>query len=62
VEGSCEYGDEPAGSGATKLVGWLVRQNSSAISRQVFPTSLLDVSPDNYQRILAANHELLEIG
>jgi hypothetical protein len=23
VAGSCKYGDEPAGSGATELVGWL---------------------------------------
>jgi hypothetical protein len=24
VAGSCEYGDEPSGSGATELVSWLV--------------------------------------
>jgi hypothetical protein len=24
VAGFCEYSDEPAGSGATDLVGWLV--------------------------------------
>jgi hypothetical protein len=24
MEGYCEYGDEPSGSGATELVSWLV--------------------------------------
>jgi hypothetical protein len=30
TEGSCEYGDEPSGSGATELVGKLVITNSSS--------------------------------
>jgi hypothetical protein len=29
VAGSCEYGDELAGSGATELVAWLVSQSVS---------------------------------
>jgi hypothetical protein len=31
VAGSCEYGDEPSGSGATELAGWL------PLTRRVWP-------------------------
>jgi hypothetical protein len=44
VAGSCEYGDEPSGSGATELVGWFVGDVNLCNGRCLSEESFLEDS------------------